>query len=57
MKIGILTFHWATNYGAVLQCYALQAYLEQLGHNVRVIDYKPLKYDESLYNFIRCKKY
>ena len=24
MKIGILTFHLAHNYGAVLQCYALQ---------------------------------
>ena len=25
-KIGILTFHRAYNYGAVLQCYALQQY-------------------------------
>ena len=41
MKIGILTFHWATNYGAVLQCYALQTYLESLGHEVKVINYKP----------------
>lgn len=28
MKIGILTFHWSDNYGAVLQCYALQEYLK-----------------------------
>ena len=28
MKIGILTFHWSDNYGAVIQCYALQEYLK-----------------------------
>lgn len=27
MKIGILTFHDAHNYGAMLQCYALQQFL------------------------------
>lgn len=41
MKIGILTFHCAHNYGAVLQCYALQTFLESLGHEVFVIDYRP----------------
>lgn len=40
MKIGILTFHRAFNYGAVLQCYALQEYLKSKGHNVFVIDYR-----------------
>lgn len=40
MKIGILTFHRAFNYGAVLQCYALQCYLQSLGHDVYVIDYR-----------------
>lgn len=40
MKIGILTFHRALNYGAALQCYALQEYLKMLGHEVRVIDYR-----------------
>ena len=46
MKIGILTFHCAHNYGAVLQCYALQEYLKHLGHDVYVINYRPsyLKY-------------
>ena len=47
MKIGILTFHWATNYGAVLQCYALQTYLESLGHEVEVLNYKPKRFDFS----------
>jgi len=41
LKIGILTFHRATNYGAVLQAYALQEYIESLGHSVSVIDYSP----------------
>lgn len=40
MKIGILTFHRANNYGAVLQCYALQEVVRKLGHDVRVIDYR-----------------
>lgn len=41
MKIGILTFHCAHNYGAVLQCYALQETLKGMGHDVEVIDYRP----------------
>lgn len=40
MKIGILTFHRTLNYGAVLQCYALQELLRQKGHLVEVIDYR-----------------
>lgn len=40
MKVGILTFHRAYNYGAVLQCYALQQYLLSQGYNVEVIDYR-----------------
>lgn len=53
MKIGILTFHWATNYGAVLQAYALQDYLISDGHEVQVINYKPKRYDISLRNIIK----
>ncbi len=41
MKIGILTFHCAHNYGAVLQCYALQETLRGMGHEAEVIDYRP----------------
>lgn len=52
MKIGILTFHWATNYGAILQCYALQSFLCEQGHDVEVINYKPRKYD-FLYKYLR----
>lgn len=39
MKIGILTFHYAHNYGAVLQAYALFTKLTSLGHNVEFINY------------------
>lgn len=31
MKIGILTFHCAINYGAVLQAYALKEFLKKNG--------------------------
>ena len=41
MKIGIITFHFASNCGAVLQCLALSETLKKLGHDVYVIDYKP----------------
>ena len=41
MKIGILTFHCAHNYGAVLQCYATQEFLKNKGYNVEIIDYRP----------------
>lgn len=39
MKIGIITFHNALNYGAVLQTYALQKSLQNLGYDVDVINY------------------
>lgn len=41
MKAGIITFHFAHNQGAVLQCCALKTYLEKLGHDACVIDYRP----------------
>lgn len=41
MKIGILTFHFAHNYGAVLQAFALQKYLIEKGHDVEIINHVP----------------
>lgn len=38
--VGILTFHRAANYGAVLQCYALQKALDELKIDNEVIDYR-----------------
>ena len=43
MKVGILTFHWGANYGAVIQAYALQQHIASLGHTVEIIDYNPIK--------------
>lgn len=57
MKIGILTFHWATNYGAVLQCYALQKHLESMGHEAKIINYKPRQYDDNISTFLRFRKF
>ncbi len=41
MKVGILTYHRAENYGALLQAYALMTYLRQSGHDVSFVDYWP----------------
>ena len=41
MKVGILTFHRATNYGAILQAYALIQYLINQGYDAKIVDYKP----------------
>lgn len=41
MKIGILTYHRALNYGAVLQCMSLYSVLKRMGHEVEVVDYRP----------------
>ncbi len=40
MKVGILTFHYAHNYGAVLQAYALKTYLRSQGHEVVILNYQ-----------------
>lgn len=40
MKVATLTFQDADNYGAMLQCYALQKSVERLGVECLVIDYK-----------------
>lgn len=41
MKIGILTFHWGVNHGAILQTYASAKYLSKNNCEVEVIDYVP----------------
>lgn len=55
MKIGILTFHRAYNYGAVLQAYALQYQLQELGHETYIIDYNNKSVYEN-YKLINIKK-
>ena len=52
MKIDLLTFHFVSNDGGVLQCYALQRFLEKQGHQVQVIDYRP-SYHTVRYNAVK----
>lgn len=40
MKIGILTFHDTSNFGAMLQTYGLYKCLLQMGHNPEIINYR-----------------
>lgn len=44
MKIDIITLHRAENYGSVLQTFALQKKLEDLGHEIQILDYHPERY-------------
>ena len=37
-KVGIVTFHRATNYGAVLQAYALQQQMKKDGYSCEIVD-------------------
>ncbi len=42
MRVGILSLLLNTNYGGILQAYALQNVLERLGHEVKVIDHEAI---------------
>ena len=52
MKIGILTFHRALNYGAFLQAYATKCFLSSKGYDIDVVDYWPDEHD----NYINRRK-
>ena len=43
IRIGILTFQDSANYGALLQAYALQKFLETLEYHVEIINYQSPK--------------
>lgn len=55
MKIGILTFHYVHNYGALLQAYAMQEYLRKQNHDVEIIDFKQ-KHIEDAYSWYNLNK-
>lgn len=61
MKVGILTFHWAHNYGAVLQAYALEKYLSEQGHEVEIINHIPAfaknAYKKSIWKSLISKRH
>ena len=44
MKIALITYHRALNYGAVLQTYATCEILKQMGHDVQLIDIRMHQY-------------
>lgn len=52
MKIGIITFNSAHNYGAVLQAWALQEHLKNEGHQVEIINYR-LPATDNLYKLYK----
>ena len=54
MKIGIITLPLHINYGGLLQAYALQTVLENLGHDVDVVEFEREKktYIEHIQNGI-----
>ena len=49
MKIALITYHRALNYGAVLQTYATCEFLKRMGHEVQLIDVRVHQY----HSFIR----
>lgn len=55
MKVGVITFHSANNYGAVLQTWALQRVLKDLHVTPGVINYHPDIID-GLYDPMRLKR-
>ena len=56
MKIGIITFHNAINYGAVLQAFALQETLEELNVSCEILDYRCKKLNR-IYNPLYIKSF
>jgi len=55
MRIGILTLPLHTNYGGILQAYALQTVLERMGHEVKIINkvsYKEIPWYKLIFLYI-----
>lgn len=55
MNIKTITCHRVYNFGASLQAYALQHFLEEQGHNVEIIDFYPT-YFRGLYHLFSLSK-
>lgn len=52
MRIGIITFHFVYNCGAMLQCFALQEKLKSMGYEVEIINYQPW-YHKNRYSALK----
>lgn len=46
-KVEIITLHRVKNYGSVLQAYATQEFIKNLGYETEIIDYYPERYTRS----------
>lgn len=55
IRVAILTFHQADNYGAVAQAYALQQVLSQQGYDTKFIDYTS-NYMQHPFKWINFKR-
>jgi len=59
IKAGIITFHCADNFGAVLQVYGLQEIIKEMNIEVEIIDFRPQELTEPYnhtVNFVRNYK-
>lgn len=54
-KVGVITFHNYDNYGAILQSYALQKKLKELGTEPEIIDYR-CEYISNPFRLVNLKK-
>lgn len=57
MKTGILTFHRALNYGALLQAFALRYAIDKIGGHAEIVDYRN-ELMENIYrypSFFECR--
>ena len=54
MRIAILTLRLHTNYGGILQAYALMTVLKRLGHEPILINNQPFKYRSGI---SKCAEY
>ncbi len=52
MRVGIMTFHRAHNFGAMLQAYGLQYTLNKLGAECTIVDYRCEKIEKSYKTFL-----
>jgi hypothetical protein len=55
-KTGIITFHWADNFGAVLQSYALSKQIETFGIASEIINFVPYELEKGYLFTFRIKE-
>ena len=54
-RVGVITFHNYDNYGAILQSYALQKKLQEIGTQPEIIDYR-CDYISNPFRLVNLKK-